>query len=303
VTVGRRRLGAATAALAAVAGVATALAFWRADTVQAVDPPPQTMLAPPPAFPADNPPPPEQPLEPGVTNDLVASFSELAQTAGATIGVAVVPVGSGESALVLGDWTVGPAWSTIKVPLAIAALRETPSLTDAASAAITRSDNAAAEELWASLGEPETAAEKVEAVLREAGDRTQVESRRLRPEFSAFGQTQWPLAEQARFLASAVCDDGNQAVVDLMGQVAGDQQWGIGNLPDTEFKGGWGPSTSGEYLVRQFGTVATPSGESAVAIAASPASGGFADGVNVLNSVAEWLAAHSAELPSGNCGN
>ena len=173
---------------------------------------------------------------------------------------------------------------------------------DASSAAITRSDNSAAEELWASLGEPEAAAEKVEAVLQELGDQTEVESQRVRPEFSAFGQTQWPLADQASFLASAVCDARNEPVVNLMGQIAGDQQWGIGNLPDTKFKGGWGPSTGGEYLVRQFGTVATPSGEAAVAIAAEPESGAFSDGVNALNSVADWLASNSAQLPSGDCG-
>ena len=44
----------------------------------------------------------------------------------------------------------------IKVPLVIAALREEapPEVTDAMTAAITESDNAAAESIWASLGDP-----------------------------------------------------------------------------------------------------------------------------------------------------
>ena len=70
-----------------------------------------------------------------------------------------------------GEWSTGTAWSTIKVPLAIAGLRETdpPEVTEAMRAAITQSDNDAAESIWASLGDPATAATKSRAVLAEAG--------------------------------------------------------------------------------------------------------------------------------------
>lgn len=34
---------------------------------------------------------------------------------------------------------------------------------------------------------------------------------------SAFGQTQWPLAQQAKFLSGAVCDPRNSPVIDLNG--------------------------------------------------------------------------------------
>ena len=76
-------------------------------------------------------------------------------------------------------------------------------------AAITESDNAAAESIWEGLGDPVTAARKVEDVLKEAGDSTTVQSQKVRPEFTAFGQTYWPLIDQARFLAFAVCDNRN----------------------------------------------------------------------------------------------
>jgi beta-lactamase class A len=52
-------------------------------------------------------------------------------------------------------------------------------------AAITESDNAAAESVWEQLGDPTTAAQKVEQILQDSGDPTTVESRKLRPEFTA----------------------------------------------------------------------------------------------------------------------
>ena len=167
--------------------------------------------------------------------------------------------------------------------------------------AIVNSDNAAAESLWASLGDPATAARKVEDVLREYGDPTVVESQRLRPEFSAFGQTDWSLLNQATFVAGAVCDGRNGPIFDLMGQITSDQRWGIGNLPGSQFKGGWGPSTSGSYLVRQIGVLPTRTGRVAVAMAAQPASGSFTDGTQDLNQIAGWLKDHMEALPSGQC--
>jgi hypothetical protein len=259
------------------------------------------IITPPAAAPASAPLAP--PAAPGNPGDLESSFAEVNRASGATVGVAIVPMGNGSAPKLFGDQTLLPAWSTIKVPLAIAALRQSSSVTGAATAAITQSDNAAAEELWASLGDPTTAAGKVELVLSEVGDPTTVESRKVRPEFSAFGQTRWSLANQASFLAVAGCDARNGPVLDLMNQIANDQRWGLGTLPGARFKGGWGPSLSGQYIVRQIGVVDTQSGKAAVALAAAAASGSFADGVSIMNSVAEWLGVHNAQLPSGECGS
>ena len=233
---------------------------------------------------------------------LRASFDEFSGKVPATVGIAIA---AADEVYSLGSWATGVAWSTIKVPLAIAALREEGSsqITDAMRAAITESDNAAAESIWASLGTPVIAAHKVEQILQETGDNhTVVQSEKVRPEFTAFGQTDWPLTEQARFLAVAACDDRNTPILDLMGQVEAGQSWGIGTIPGTRFKGGWGPSLSGSYLVRQIGLLETDNRAVSVAIAAQPDSGSFDDGVGDLNEVTNWLTEHMAELPAGQCG-
>ena len=87
-----------------------------------------------------------------------------------------------------------------------------------------------------------------------------------------------------------------------MGEVEPSQTWGIGGIPGSEFKGGWGPSPSGKYLVRQIGVLTTPNGNIAVATAAEPESGSFDDGTQDLGEVAKWLTDHLTALPAGQCG-
>lgn len=235
-------------------------------------------------------------------------FKDLQHQIDGEVGLVVKAIGDADGDVVLGSWTSGPAWSTIKVPLSIAALREEaePRVTSDMIAAITRSDNIAADALWRGLGDPPEAASKVEAILHETGDNTVVQDQKVRsdrPELSAFGQTQWPLAEQARFLASAACDTRDDPIFALMGDVTSDQTWGIGELDGARYKGGWGPSVSGDYLVRQIGVLQTPSGQTAVAVAVQPDSGSFEDGTEALSRIAEWISDHQAVLPSGNCPN
>jgi hypothetical protein len=235
---------------------------------------------------------------------LTAEFARLEPTLHAVVGIEVSAVGAAQTPIRLGQWQSGPAWSTIKVPMAIAALREErpPVVTGAMAAAITESDNAAAESMWASLGDPITAAHKVDDVLRQAGDPTIVQSQKVRPEFSASGQTEWALADQIRFISVAVCDSANDPIFALMGQIQPDQRWGMGTIPGSRFKGGWGPSETGGYLVRQMGVVASPNGTVAIALAAQPASGKFEDGTAALTEMAGWLASHLSALPAGRCG-
>ena len=134
-----------------------------------------------------------------VKSPLQSSFHELSSGLPATVGLAFAS--AGERPISLGTWSSGVAWSTIKVPLAIAA-RATDNA-DLVVKTVTHSDNAAAEELWSQLGEP--AAQRVQSVIRDAGDPTTVvESRRLRAEYTPFGQTRWSLADQARFAALAL---------------------------------------------------------------------------------------------------
>lgn len=239
--------------------------------------------------------------QPAAATALRASFDELAAAIPATIGIALAPVGS-VTVYAFGSWPTGVAWSTIKVPLAIAGLRAGESGTQAlVTAAITKSDNAAAEQLWSQLGPPAQAAQRVQAVLREGGDPlTVVESRRLRPGFTAFGQTRWSLRLQAQFAAHLPCLAGAGSVVDLMQHLVPGQRWGL-SASGGAAKGGWGPGAPDGYLVRQFGIVTTAAGQLGVALAAEPHAGTFDAGVDALNRMAAWLTAHTAELPGGNC--
>ncbi|WP_280268651.1 hypothetical protein [Nocardia wallacei] len=233
---------------------------------------------------------------------LAADFKELQPALGGHAGLAIMPVG-GEYLTSLGDWTTGPAWSTMKVPLTLAVLRGNGNTgTYQMSAAITESDNSAADGLWQSLGAPTQAASAVEAVLREGGDTTtKVPATRARPDYSAFGQADWSLADQVRFASRLPCLPNADTVVNLMGKVVWGQQWGIGRLDNAEYKGGWGPDQSGNYLVRQFGLVTTPAGQMAVALAAQANSGGYEDGTQMLNKMIALVDKHLGDLPAGQC--
>lgn len=238
---------------------------------------------------------------PGI-DELSASFDELSQQIGAQIGLAYAPLDDPDQIGVIGSWLTGPAWSTIKVPLALALLRDGVSVNSTMRSAITSSDNAAAESIWEELGGGPVAAGKVQAVLAEAGDPlTVVPSERRRAEFSVFGQTDWSLTDQARFLARVACDVGAAPVTDLMGEIVPGQRWGLGTIENTYFKGGWGPGIDGLYLVRQLGVVPTRTGQVAVAVAAVSDSGGFGDGTAALDRVAGWLKDHLGELGGGPC--
>lgn len=168
------------------------------------------------------------------------------------------------------------------------------------NSAITSSDNISGEQLWASLGDPSTAAGKVQNTLAASGDTsTVVESRILRPEFTAFGQTDWSLPAQAQFAASLPCRDDSAFVLDAMGSIISDQQWGLGTITGSQFKGGWGPGADGGYLVRQFGIIPSGTGQLAVAIAAEPTSGSFDDGTAMLTEIGRWIGERAEVMPVG----
>ena len=215
------------------------------------------------------------------------SLHELSSRLSAEVGIAIASVGS--SPVSLGTWSSGVAWSTSKVPLVIAALRAGVGTGELVALTITESDNAAAEELWSRLGDPADAARQVSVIIREAGDAaTVVESRRLREGYTAFGQTRWSLAEQARFAAGLAQVAEASDVVDLMRGLTTDHRWGLA-AKGFAAKGGWGPGLGDDYLVRQFGIVPTESGTVGVAIAAEVHDGEYEAGVDVVNTLADWV--------------
>ncbi len=229
-----------------------------------------------------------------------ASFDRLERSLGGRSGVAVSPLGIGHEVQAAGRMRTAVAWSTSKIPVAMAVLAagdevaRRPDLRQA----ITASDNAAAERLWSSLGSGGEAASAATAQLRRAGDgRTVVQSRRLRPGFTSFGQTGWRLSDQARFAAGMSCLREGRYVLDLMKDVVAAQRWGLGSASaEAQLKGGWGPGSrpgaAGGYVDRQMGIVRVRGSRYAVAIATAPADGSHGTGIAHLTQIAKWVVAH-----------
>jgi type II secretory pathway pseudopilin PulG len=240
--------------------------------------------------------------------DLATKFAALERRLGGANGISVVPVGPNGQVRGWGSLTSAVAWSTIKVPLGVAAVRadggHPSTITESLlRRAITQSDNAAAESLWARLGSSATAASAVAAVLRDAGDsQTRVQARRVRAGYTPFGQTVWPLARQAQVAGHLPCLHATGPVLTAMGQVVPSQRWGLGRMAGARYKGGWGPDTDGRYLARQFGILALPQGgQIAVAIATRPADGSFTTATAHLDAIASWLQTQLPTFTGGHC--
>ncbi|MCV7375301.1 hypothetical protein H5P33_21510 [Mycolicibacterium arabiense] len=242
---------------------------------------------------------PAAPPSPLPLDELQPSFEQLAATLPADVGVAV---SAGDVTMTYGNWQTGAAWSTIKVPLAIAAIRKDPAAAEPlVDAAITQSDNAAADQLWDSLGTPTDAGAAVQQVLADGNNAgVGVQTTQVRPPYSPYGQTTWSLEQAARFAFTLPC----LAVDSLLGQmadIATDQQWGFAGDTGVAAKGGWGPEADGGYLVRQIALVGDGPDSFGVAVAAKPNDGTFATGTAMLDQLANWVGDHRTQLPKGNC--
>nr|VDG62707.1 Uncharacterised protein [Streptococcus thermophilus] len=254
--------------------------------------------------PADNdpvhlPPPPEQTAPQSVAGNTQTVLNGAVDNVIAGFGGRAEVAVSGQG----GEFSAGDAagfasWSTIKVPIAIAALKEHPEMAGDVASAITVSDNDAAMALWNSV-----APEAVETVLAEGGTPLTVQRERVRLEFSPFGQTVWSVVEQARFASNLQCVTGSEPVLNLMGGIAADQSYGLGTLPGARFKGGWGPSSSdGAYEVRQFGLVHDTAGRNvAVAVAVTAGDGSYESGQVMATHLVAHIAAALDNAPAANC--
>lgn len=251
-----------------------------------------TFVPPPPPPPA--PEPPKEDIPPA--SDAQALVDAAVAAAASASGTAGVAVAGPEGISSAGFVDASPAWSTVKVPIAIAALRANPAVSGDAAAAITASDNQAAERLYNAAGP-----EAVNAVLAEAGVPAQVNTEKIRPEFSTFGQTLLGVGEEAALANALACVGGAAPVIQLMGQIDPGQSYGLGSAGSL-FKGGWGPDTAGMYHVRQFGLMPRGDGTyAAVAITALPADGTYETGQIMLTAAAQALAAQAQLLPAAAC--
>lgn len=204
----------------------------------------------------------------------------------------------------LGDLAGGSAWSTMKVPIALGVLDRGASAQQRSEIerALTASDNAAADSLFKSLG----GAAAVTDVLRAAGDTSTQVSSVGRDGFSPYGQTDWTLEAQHRFMAALAAGcvgkpASRKTVLDAMGRVSSDR-WGLGSSgAPARWKGGWGPGTDGRYLVRQMGVVETGRGPMVVTLAAVPTDGAFESGQALATQLARWVVAHGRRGRAGGC--
>ena len=204
----------------------------------------------------------------------------------------VVARHGGRASVSVGGFTAGdnrpePAFSTMKVPLAIAALRQDQAFYRDAEIAVTRSDNPAAHRMFARVP-----AAGYERVIQEAGSRTSI------PAAYQMG-TMWTTSDQAAFASGLRCVPGHEPVLDMMGRIVDYQHWGLGRIGGARYKGGWNYYQGG-HLARQFGLIPGPNGDIAVAVTAySPRGhqGSFA----MLDELADGLAAMRADLPTSRC--
>lgn len=235
------------------------------------------------------------------------SFDRLSKKLGGKASLAWAPVGTDSSVTSVGNFQGGPAWSTIKIPIAIAVLKSGADSENARQdmqLAITQSDNPAARRLWDRLGDPAEAAKQTRAIIREAGDdTTRVQSEVTRPEYSAYGQTKWTVADQAGFAAALPCMEDAKPILKLMGNVTESQQWGMGAVDDTaRIKGGWGQNKALNYQVRQMAVVTLPDDSRiGLAMASQPADGTYESGVDNLNQIARWALKNISDTGAGEC--
>lgn len=224
---------------------------------------------------------------------LVSAFAERTAGLGGEYALAWVDA---EGAHLLGSAADETAWSTVKVPLAVAAAARTPTeqTWQWISAAITRSDNDAALALWTALGPAEEAARAVDTVLEAYGSpEARTEWADVRPPFSSFGQTRWPTESQARFARGLACVPGASAAGRVraeMGRVVADQRWGIGTLEAAHLKGGWGPDAGGAYVLRQLGDAEVAGQRYALALTARSGTGGHAQATEDATDLVRWFA-------------
>lgn len=132
------------------------------------------------------------------------------------------------------------AWSTIKVPVAIAATQQGVGSESLVRVAISESGNAEAARLWAELGGGEEAAAIVDnLLLRNNGV---AETRRTAEEHldgpTPIGLIPWTLEGQAGFASRLACIPEVDTVWDAMGRIVPWQQDGLGRIEGMHFKGG-----------------------------------------------------------------
>ncbi|MDO5512846.1 hypothetical protein [Corynebacterium sp.] len=201
--------------------------------------------------------------------ELRTLVAEVSADHGGRVGLALA---TGDEVVHVGLTGTSFAWSTVKVPIAVAAEREGVATEALIEASISNSDNAAAYQL-------------ARAVDLELGDLDFV------PELEPLpGETFWPLTEQAQFAADLPCVDTEGATYAAMADIVDWQRYGLANIDGAHFKGGWGLDAPQVYGVRQIGTVPAGDGHIGVAMIAYPDDANHDTGTDILDALSLGLA-------------
>lgn len=184
-----------------------------------------------------------------------------------------------------------PAWSTIKVPIALTALEHCPDkdfVLEQTTAAIEWSDNDAAYNLWRCLGSDAEASQLVGDEIAKSGVSVHVEP--------AFGTTNWPIPAQARYAQYLASVPADNHVIQEMHKIDAEHSYGLGTIDDLPFKGGWSDDEDGSFHVRQLGFFTAGGTDYGVAIAARSLGGSEQDCQDALDQIAALLAESTGEL-------
>ncbi|GAB94274.1 hypothetical protein BJY21_004028 [Kineosphaera limosa] len=236
-------------------------------------------------------------------DELQAALAPVRERYGDRLAVAWGPVGEPAAVRSVGATKDVESWSTIKAPIALAIEQQadgepSESVRRQVRLMLTVSDNAAASALWRELGDPAT---RVRQVLREAGDETTVPARDADGAAVTFGLTAWQPADAARFATMLPCAPEADPVLDLLGSIDSEHQWGLGTVADARFKGGWGPSPHG-YLARQVGVIPRHGDQwVGVAIAAQPDADNHAQAVAAIDEATTILVSLLGYDDAGTC--
>ncbi len=184
-----------------------------------------------------------------------------------------------------------PAWSTIKVPIALTALEHCDDrdfVVEQTTAAIDWSDNDAAFALWRCIGSDEEASRLVGEEIATSGVSVHVEP--------AFGTTTWPIPAQARYAQHLASIPADNPVIQEMHKIDAEHSYGLGTIADMPFKGGWSDADDGSFHVRQLGFFTADGTDYGIAIAARSLLGSEQDCHDALDQLAALLTSSDLQL-------
>lgn len=184
-----------------------------------------------------------------------------------------------------------PAWSTIKVPIALTALEHCEDkefVLEETTAAIDWSDNDAAFALWRCIGSDEEASRLVGEEIATSGVSVHVEP--------AFGTTIWPIPAQARYAHHLASIPSDNPVIQEMHKIDPEHSYGLGTIAGMPFKGGWSDADDGSFHVRQLGFFTADGTDYGIAIAARSLLGSEQDCHDALDQLAALLTSSDLQL-------